>query len=210
MESAQPAGEDVLPSVPSPVADGAGQPPEDAPTGWVTAQDYVDCNNYPINDWILVSIYSTQPKTWHQYEFALISSTPTFNVSDTRIAVNDLSTPINATFTSQKSETFSISATASMTAKLSQYLSATVSSTIQSSRTTAVGVSVTGTVPAYRALRADYGVRAYDVYYYVKTIQRVEHRSRLGFPSWTCWEGSFEQRFTNAPTNVEGWRLTLE
>jgi hypothetical protein len=167
----------------------------------------VSCASVPSNGWVLIADFSTL--TIHEYyQFAFVSSTPTFNVSETRVAINDLSTPISVTFTSQQSQTFTISASASMSAKLFDWLTLSVSGSIQQSTTTSVGISTTASVPAFRTVRGEYGVSAYDVVYNVRTVRR-ERRKSSGFPSSSCWDLGVTQQATNAPTNDEGWRVTL-
>lgn len=161
-------------------------------TGVASANVDVNCADY---DWS----QSTDGMTIVQYE--LLSVTPVFNVADTRYAQNNLDDPISVTFTSQQSRTYSISVTGSMGASLFGFLTANVSSSIQQSRTTALGVSVTATVPAHSARKGEYGVQAYDVVYRYTTIV---HRAF----SQTCFRTDPVVNQVNAPTNLEGWRIS--
>ncbi|NMO16822.1 hypothetical protein HPC49_04765 [Pyxidicoccus fallax] len=171
----------------------------------VATEAAANCWNYPLDNWVLVR-WSGDWTFYERYEFFLVSSTPTFNVSDSRIAVNDLGTPISVTFTAQRSETFSVSVTAGMSAKLGEFLTANVSSTIVMSQTTQVGVSTTATVPPYSRVRGDYGVTAFDVTYDVRTLKKTRLRQDFGSSTF-CSDAGIQRQTINAPTYVEGWRV---
>lgn len=155
-------------------------------------------------DWELIRWSSSGTKTYRAYIFENISATPTFNVSDSRVAVNNLDSPISVTFTSSKSKTFTLSATAGMEATLTEKLKATVSTTITSSRTTQIGVSVTAPVPARSTIQGDYGIQAYNVTFRATTI--TKYQSTI-FPVPVCDYSGPETQTVNAPTTVEGWRV---
>jgi hypothetical protein len=141
---------------------------------------------------------------WYEsYDFALVSSSPTFNVSDSRAAYNQLDTPVGVTFTSSQSRTYTISTSASMQAKLLSWLTATVSRDITQSRTTQVGVSVSATVPPLSGVQADYGVQAYNVTYNVHTVRMYFLLSG----TTSCSDLGTATQTVNAPTTVEGWRV---
>jgi len=157
----------------------------------------------PPGDWVLVSSTSLL-RRYHSYTFTLVAASPTFNVSDSRVAINDLDTPISVTFTSSQSRTFTISATASMTAKLAEWLSLTVSGTITRSRTTQIGVSVTASVAPHTTIQGDYGVQAYNAIYQVHTDEMLIWSNPFHL---TCSDLGTAQQSVNAPTTVEGWRV---
>ena len=142
---------------------------------------------------------------WGQPQY-VISTNESFMVADSRIVVNDLDTPVTATFTSQQSRTFSIGVTSGISfSNLFGFLNANVSSTITSSTTTMIGVSTTATVPAHSAVIGDYGVEAYEVTFMGYVVIR---RSIGG-----CWVHAttmgWEEQYTPAPTYIQGWRLRL-
>lgn len=135
-----------------------------------------------------------------------MSANSTFMVANSRIVVNELDTPVTATFTSQQSRTFSIGATTGVSfTNLAGFLNINISSTITSSTTTSIGVSMTGTVPPHSAVIGDYGVEAYDVTF----IGYVVNRRSIG----GCWVREdtmgHEMQYTSAPTYIQGWRLRL-
>jgi hypothetical protein len=144
---------------------------------------------------------------WFAQPLNVISSHPSFLTSESRVVVNDLDTPVTATFTSQTSRTFGISATAGVTfTGLFGFLNVNVSSTITSSTTTSIGVNAQGTVPPHNRMYGDYGVDAYDVeftaYWVIKT-----HAPNA------CWVWAdtmgYEVVHATAPTYIQGWRLRL-
>jgi len=140
---------------------------------------------------------------WGQAE-SVISANSTFMVADSRVVVNDLDTPVTATFTAQESRTFSIGATSGVSfTNLFGFLNINVSSTITSSTTTSIGVSTTGTVPPHSRVVGDYGVEAYEVTFMGYEVIR---RSIGG-----CWvrEDTMGHNvsYTPAPTYIQGWRL---
>jgi hypothetical protein len=140
---------------------------------------------------------------WGQPE-SVVSASSTFQVADSRVVVNDLDTPVTATFTSQVSRTFTIAVTSGVSFNnLAGFLNINVSSTITSSTTTQIGVSTTATVPAHGSVIGDYGVEAYDVTFNGYVVIR---RSIGG-----CWVNAntmgHSTEFTPAPTYIQGWRL---
>jgi hypothetical protein len=128
-----------------------------------------------------------------------VSSVPTFDVADSRIVVNDTASPISATFTSQRSTTFTLQVTVGTAVKVGELLTVTVSTTIVLSRTTTIGVSVTGQVPPHGRLIGEYGVQAYNVTYDLTTYEILGHVA--------CRSIGVQRGTANAPTTVEGWRL---
>jgi len=144
---------------------------------------------------------------WTFYEFTLLSSEPTFNVSDTRIARNNLDSPASVTFTSQQSKTWTVTIKADAQRKFGEMLQFTVSAMYAWSKTTAVNVAVTATVPPHATIRGDYGVSAFNV----MTLDHVvvwerTHGPHGGFVD-LCVEGSGPVT-RNVPTTLEGWQLT--
>jgi hypothetical protein len=138
----------------------------------------------------------------YAYLYTLIGAEPAFNVSDSRSVTNNLDAPAQATFTSQVSKTFEISVTAGTSASLFGFLTANLSSTIRQSRTTALGVSTTAVVAAHSRVVGDYGVEAYLVTYDVQKYFWVG-----GLNACTP-SGPLTRAIANAPTFVEGWRLS--
>jgi hypothetical protein len=152
----------------------------------------------PCPDWV-----GSEVGAYSQIE-ALVAADQTFYVSDSRVVVNDLDSPVTATFTSQVSNTFSISVTTGVTVgQLWSFLTVNVSSTITMSTTAQLGVSTTATVPAHSIVIGDYGVEAFNVTYRAYVVFR---RSIGG-----CWVHlqtmGHEEAFTPAPTYIQGWRL---
>lgn len=134
--------------------------------------------------------------------FWVESATPTFNVADSRVVVNNLSTPVTATFTSQQSQTFSISETVTTNIErtvLDTVFSNTVSSTVTESRTTQIGVSTTAEVPPFGRVQGDYGLEAFNVTWTVDAYEVSGGR---------CWYHYSDRHVvSNVPTIVEGWRV---
>lgn len=169
------------------------------------AGGFVDCRKY---DWN-TAIPEHDPYDFHRYylylyTLTLVSSEPVFNVSDSRVVINSTSSPVTATFTSSKSQTFSISVAASLSAKIHDWFTVTVSSTIQQSRTTSIGTSYSEVVPPNTTAQGDYGVEAYNVTY---DVHLTKYDSFFSWP--LCLDYDTVRQTTNAPTNIEGWRVTL-
>lgn len=147
--------------------------------------------------------------SWHAYRFTTLSATPRFLVSDGRWLVNNTDQPVTYTIASSVSQTFTVSATTGITANVGTYLTTSVSSNIVSSRTTALGVTLSTTVQPHTTLIAEYGVDGFDVSYLVDAWSTVYPGTNPPPPSvqWGCTEmGTFPQN-TIAPTHMEGWRL---
>jgi hypothetical protein len=170
--------------------------------------DWVRCGDLLDREWELVPPHGMSTFTWESYDYLSFNSIPTFNVSDTRIAVNDLDDPATVTFTSQQSRTWSIEVSASMTKSLTKKLSLTVSARVQYSWTTAVGVSVTATVPPHSGVRGDYGTQAFDVTFEARTYRKMMRMTgHPPTPSHTCYDLGVKTYHINAPTDLEGWRV---
>jgi len=143
------------------------------------------------------------------YEFSFMSAEPTFDVSDRRFAFNDLDTPVSVTFTSQKSQTWTITVAVQAQWKYSEVLNINVTTTFAYSRTTQINVAVTAMVPPHTTVHGEYGLSAFNV----RTLDRVVKMHRRppspfpGFPD-TCWEG-YGAVTRNVPTTDEGWRITM-
>jgi hypothetical protein len=151
---------------------------------------------------------NTFEDVWTYYEFGFMSSEPTFNISDTRIAVNNLDTPASATFTSQKSKTWTITVKVDAQRKFGEFLQFTVTTMFAWSQTTQVGVAVTATVPPHSTVRGDYGVSAFNVTSWDHVVQWRRSHIR-GAISDYCVEGSGPVT-RNVPTTSEGWQLTAQ
>jgi hypothetical protein len=137
----------------------------------------------------------------------VVSAQPSFLTSESRVVVNELDTPVTATFTSQASRTFTIAATAGVSfSGLFGFLSANVSSTITSSTSTSLGVNAQAVVPPQARMFGDYGVDAYDVSF---DAYKVLRRGTGG----GCWVQAstmgYEVHSATAPTYIQGWRLRL-
>jgi hypothetical protein len=164
----------------------------------------INCKNMPGQ--LTIDPTTSYPNTrWYAYAFSNPVVTPTFDVSDTRIATNDLTTPITVTFTSQVAKTFTITASSTMSASLLKFLTVSVSSSITQSRTTTVGVSTTATVAPNSTVKGQYGVRAYDVAYDVTTYTMQDYQAGPGMVFQSCTETGPARQTTNAPTADEGW-----
>jgi hypothetical protein len=138
------------------------------------------------------------------FQYTVLSATPVFNVSDTRIVENGTAGDISATFMSQQSRSYSVTVTVGTTAQLVDKLQSTVSVAIVQQRTSSLGVTATLTVPARSRIIGDYGVEAYNVVYNVQTVWMRLDRGQ-------CWDrGTSNGNTTNAPTLAEGWRFTTQ
>jgi hypothetical protein len=133
------------------------------------------------------------------HRYTVISSTPTFYASDGTAVDNFLSDPVTATFTSSVSRTTTITVTAGSSVQLLEVLQFNVSVSIVNSRTTAIGVNVTATVPPLTRVTGLYGVDGYDVVYDTQLILRQ---------GTNCQYGEVRRGSTAAPTFIEGWRFT--
>jgi hypothetical protein len=130
----------------------------------------------------------------------LLSATPQFLVSDGRVLDNGLDRPATFNVTSSISQTYRVAATVGVMSNPQNFLSGSVSVTIEASRTTQVGVSVTTEVPPHSRVIAEYGVEAYAVSYAIEAWQSLNMNG-------TCEEWGYYPQSTQAPTNIEGWRL---
>jgi hypothetical protein len=204
--AASPAGHRPAPTVT--LADDAPPPPPPPPPVPVT-------RNVPCTDAIryLPFDYSAFTGGWRVYEyysFSYLSSSPTLDVSDERAVVNDTDAPVSATFTAQKSHTFTVEVSASAQAKLGALITATVTSRFAWSWTTLVGVSATAMVPPGQTVRAQYGVNAYWLTSSDRTVRWSFRGGTISLP--------FEERCTettgevtrNIPTREEAWRIYVE
>ncbi|MGW3347092.1 hypothetical protein ACWDA3_27625 [Nonomuraea rubra] len=168
----------------------------------------VPCSSTGITDWKLRA-RAFNLSVWDGYRFTLLSSTPQFFVSDARQLVNDTDLPVNYTVSSSVSNTYTVEATAGVSVDVGDFLTTTVSTKIVMSRTTAIGASLTVTVPPRTRLIAEYGVEGYDVSYNVDMwLAFVSGKNPPPFPATQQCQvlGTFPQQ-TIAPTYVEGWRV---
>lgn len=179
--------------------------------GLLTVTGTAQAGNLNCADWRNVDYVYVPEKSssnisiYEHYIYSLVSSTPTFNIADTRVATNNLTQPIQVTFSSQQSKTYSVSVTATMGTSFFDFLSASVSVNVTQSRTTAVGVSTTANVPPGRTARGDYGVHAFNVVADVRVIQRTMFWSS---GREACGD-YYQHRNDNVPTTLEGWRVGL-
>ncbi|MFL6145345.1 MAG: hypothetical protein ACJ72N_26235 [Labedaea sp.] len=147
---------------------------------------------------------------WEGHRYTLVSAVPQFLVSDGRALDNGTDIPVTFTVSSSVSRTFSISATVGITATLvKDFLTSTVSTSIQASVTTAVGVTVSTTVPAHTRLIAEYGTNGYQVSYYIEAWRWKGPFGGQPPAAGTagCEEWGYYPQNTQAPTNLETWRL---
>lgn len=145
---------------------------------------------------------------WEGIHYSVLSATPTFAVSDGRVVDNTLSEPIQATFTSQQSRMHQITVTIGTSAQLTNKLQANVSVAIVQSRTTAIGVNATVTVPANSRVIGRYGVEAFDVAYDAQVVWQSVDVRKPGSFGGHCWDRGTQRAGTLAPTVVEGWRFS--
>ncbi|MFC4115153.1 hypothetical protein [Nonomuraea zeae] len=144
---------------------------------------------------------------WEGYRFTTLSVTPQFLISDGRQLDNNTDLSVGYEIQSSVSRTHSVSATTGVTANVGTYLTANVSSTIEMSRTTAIGVTLTVTVPPRTRLIAEYGVEGYNVSYAVEAWRVRRVGSGTPAPGDQCEEWGYYPQNTIAPTHLEGWRL---
>lgn len=141
--------------------------------------------------------------SWTETRYSLVSATPTFDVSESKVVINATDSTITGTFTSQRSVTFTLQVTVGAAIPVRDFLTVNLSSTIVLSNTTATGVSASGPVPPGGRLIGEYGVEAFDVTYDLTT-----YRVRVVLPMVpACEVASVQRGSTNAPTSIEGWRL---
>jgi hypothetical protein len=131
--------------------------------------------------------------------YSLVSSTQTFLVADSRIVINTLDTAASATFTSSQSTTFTLQFTVGTATRVSELLTVNVSAAIVVSRTTAIGVNATATVPPHSSLLGEYGVAGFDAVY---DINRYQVTANV-----FCKKISTTRGTATAPTTTEGWRI---
>jgi hypothetical protein len=132
-------------------------------------------------------------------QYTIISATPTFYASDGRAVDNLLSESVSATFTASQTRTTTITVTTGTSSQLTEKLQYTVSQSIVLSRSTAIGVSVTATVPPRTRMTGLYGIDGYDVVFDSQGIVRRNGRCQAFSPT---------RESTSAPTFVEGWRFS--
>ena len=134
----------------------------------------------------------------------LVSSVATFDRTDSRSVDNTLDTPVSATFTSSNSSTFMIAATTTVMVQptLLNFFKLTVSSTITFSKTTTIGVNVTATVPPHTRLIGEYGISSFDITYDTDVYLK-------GANNQCQFIGVHPRDMRHAPTDNEGWRLSL-
>lgn len=131
--------------------------------------------------------------------YTIVSSTPTFFVSDGRTVQNHLDQPISATFTSSQTRTVSVTVSMGTSAQLTEKLQSSINVSIQRSRSTAIGVNATLTVNPHTRVTGQYGVEGFRVVYDATQIWRF---------GGECLPVEVVRSTTDAPTVVEGWRFT--
>lgn len=159
-----------------------------------------------ISEWRKIFQYKSRT-IWEGYRYTLQSSTPTFMVSDGRVLDNGTANPITYQITSSMSQTFSVSQTVGIQTNPTSWLTASVSTQIVFSRTTAIGVSITTTVPPRSRLIAEYGVEGYLVKYYMEAWRSDNYTRKPPLTGDRCEEVGYWPQSTYAPTLLEGWRL---
>ncbi len=135
------------------------------------------------------------------YIYAVSTATRIFSVSDGRVVDNTLDSPIEATFTSQQSRTYTITVTEGSTSQLVNDLQRTVSVSIVASRTTSIGINATVTVPAHTRVVGEYGLEAYDISYTAQRVWMLLSKTK-------CYHQGTAGANTIAPTVLEGWRFS--
>lgn len=159
-----------------------------------------------ISEWRKIFQYKSRT-IWEGYRYTLHSSTPTFMVSDGRVLDNGTDNPISYQITSSVSQTFSVTQTVGIQTNPTSWLTASVSTQIVASRTTAIGVSITTTVPPRSRLIAEYGVEGYYVTYAMEAWRAENYTRQPPLTGDRCEEWGYYPQSTYAPTLLEGWRL---
>lgn len=150
--------------------------------------------------------------TWEGYRYTLVSAVPQFLVSDGRALDNLTDSPATFTISSSVSRTYRISATIGIsTAGTKDFLTANVSTSIEASVTTSIGVTVSTTVAPHTRVIAEYGTEVYQVSYYIEAW-RWRGPAFTAVPPPTagtagCEEWGYYPQNTQAPTNLQTWRL---
>ena len=155
----------------------------------------VNCADYANLGWYTVPSPFGRERA---YNYTLVSSSPTINVSDGRLIQNDLDTTIHTTISSSISKTYSVQTQVGLEVKFNEFLKTTVSVQIVQSRTTQIGVVAALDVAPHSAMIAEYGVAAYDVTYDAQIFWR---------DGSTCVAYGTQRLTTNAPTTTEGWHF---
>lgn len=140
-------------------------------------------------------------KGFFLYKYTILSSTPVFFVSEGRLLDNQTSQPVQYQITTSVAQTIQVTVSTGFQQSLTKELTTTVSSQIQASRTTALNVQFSTTVPPNSRFLAEYGIQGYQVEFGASVW-----KWRVG----SCEEWGWYPQSTLAPTNVEGWRLTSQ
>jgi hypothetical protein len=146
-----------------------------------------------------------RPIMFRGWVYTLYVVTPAFNVSDARTVDNTLDVPATATFTSQKSQTYTVTVNAGLSATFLKFVTLNVSGNIVKSRTTTIGVTATTTVAPHSRVDGLYGVEAYNITYSAHQYRVIGSLPDPG--ERKCIDEGVKDGSTNTPTNVEGWRL---
>jgi hypothetical protein len=143
------------------------------------------------------------------YEIQFVN--PRFIKSEGRFSTNNTDVPQSVTFTSQVSQTVSISTTHTATTQVQGRFfdgllmvqdQFSISRTVTQSTTTALGVNVTATAPPRTTVQGDYGVHVYDIGF----IFRVYHRFPANQPCRL--QGQTGTNIITVPTNDQGWQVS--
>jgi hypothetical protein len=149
---------------------------------------------------------------WEGYRYTLVSAVPQFLVSDGRALDNLTDNPATFTINSSVSKTYKISATVGVSTEgTKDFLTTSVSTSIEASVTTSIGVMVATTVAPHTRVIAEYGTDVYQVSYYIEAW-RWRGPARTAAPPPTagtqgCEEWGYYPQNTQAPTNLQTWRL---
>lgn len=135
------------------------------------------------------------------YKYTILSSTPVFRVSDGRVLDNGLPFPVNYKITSSVSTTVKVVVSVGFQSGATEQFKTNINTQIEASRTTAIGVEITATVPANSRMIAEYGVESYFINFGASVWRWRGNRG--------CEEWGWYPQTTYAPTAFEGWRLRL-
>lgn len=162
----------------------------------------IPCPTDPNIVWIGPQAVAKNIVVYKGVRYDVVSSTPTFYVSDARVVDNSLDTPITATFTSAQSRTYTVTVTVGTSTQLVKKLQTNVSVSIVESRSTSIGVNATATVAAHSRVIGNYGVEGFDIVYDAQSVWKRADSTGI------CIDQGTQRASTSAPTYVEGWRIS--
>jgi hypothetical protein len=198
----------------APVAANAGAivPCPDGITEWKLIQGrYPSAPAAPAKDGTQGIVIPIQ--IWEGYRYTLVSADRQFLVSDGQALDNGSDQPATYEISSSRTRTYKVAATVGITAnKVEEFLNLNVSTTIESTISTTLGVKFTTTVPPRTRLIAEYGTDVYQVSYYIEAWRYK--KVGFGTPPPTagtpgCEEWGYYPQSTQAPTNLQTWRLRV-